>query len=146
MGQFNNICLRTQVQKKRPISNLLESLRDEDPSITSVILKDGAGPKASRWARATVAEDIVGVALKNGELILDLNEGQMISSINIQSLEERLKPIHEDIATLERDIKPLQDEKQLIDTAAQRRAVRMGWFGLVALCAQCMSYPVFWRE
>ncbi|KAJ3106827.1 hypothetical protein HDU97_005539 [Phlyctochytrium planicorne] len=123
-----------RVYEDRPVSNLFAALQEEDPSIKSIVVRDGTGVGSARWARSTIGSDILEVAMKKGEIAIEL-DGKPLT-VQIQPLHERLEPLKHDILQLETELKPLEDRKFELDAAAEQRASLVSWLGLFWLCAQ----------
>ncbi|KAJ3126927.1 hypothetical protein HK098_006967 [Nowakowskiella sp. JEL0407] len=139
-----------RISKVKPISHILTAIQEEDKSIKELALYDvdyhspgetnptgnvlDEGVTGVRWARSTIAEDILAVALKHGGLILDV-DGKKIP-INIPTLNERLLPLNASLDKIRSDIEPLEVQKKALDKLALNAAFRLSWLGLISLCAQ----------
>ncbi|KAJ3213388.1 hypothetical protein HDU67_002920 [Dinochytrium kinnereticum] len=114
-----------RVYEERPISNLLAALHEEDPALNVVSIRDGTGPDSARWARSTIGSDILEVAMKRGELALDLN-GKTLA-VQVQPLHERLEPLDREMLSIKEELQPLEERKLALDAAAERRASMVSW-------------------
>ncbi|KAI9104056.1 hypothetical protein DFS34DRAFT_646275 [Phlyctochytrium arcticum] len=138
-----------RVSSVKPISFLLEQIREEDPAVKEVAVYDlpSAPGRATgfRWARATQTANVLQRSLRRGGLVLMVNSQPI--RVRTPPFAERVKDIEAELATVEEQLLPLKETKAVLDKKASKSSVRIAWIGLGALCAQwgIMARLTWWE-
>ncbi|KAI9357258.1 hypothetical protein DFJ73DRAFT_821075 [Zopfochytrium polystomum] len=134
-----------RIHANKPISHLLTAIQEEDPTTTSLHIQEDMSKESPRWARSTMARDVLDVALSRGLLVLNVN-GENVK-LSVTPFAERVAPINQRINATKAELAPLSAKKLKLDRTAHRRGVVTNWIGLAALCAQwgIMARLTWWE-
>ncbi|KAI8818294.1 uncharacterized protein EV422DRAFT_580053 [Fimicolochytrium jonesii] len=138
-----------RISPARPLSLLLEQIREEDEGVQSVGVYDlgaeGQGEGGFRWARSTAARHILRTATRHGGFVLSINGHP--HKVLVPTADERTAPLMRELDKVMAELGPLAETKRMLDEKAHKTGVRMAWAGLAALCTQfgLMARLTWWE-
>ncbi|TPX72968.1 hypothetical protein SpCBS45565_g00373 [Spizellomyces sp. 'palustris'] len=135
-----------RISPLKPVSVLLEQIKDEDPNIKDIAVydlpKENEKDKGFRWARSTQISHVLNRSLHRGGFVLLVNNTQTLH-VHVPTFEARVFPLKNELESVENQLVPLRDTKKMLDEKAHKSSVRIAWLGLGALCAQ---WGIMWGE
>ncbi|KNC98707.1 uncharacterized protein SPPG_06385 [Spizellomyces punctatus DAOM BR117] len=139
-----------RISPLKPVSVLLEQIKEEDPNIKEIAVydlpKENEKDKGFRWARSTQISHVLSRSLHRGGFVLLVNNTQLLH-VHVPTFEARVSPLRHELESVENQLVPLRDTKKALDEKAHRSSVRIAWLGLGALCAQwgIMARLTWWE-
>ncbi|KAJ1567535.1 hypothetical protein HK405_005632, partial [Cladochytrium tenue] len=120
--------VRFRVHDDRPIGSLLTAIQEEDPTVLKIHVLESPEDSSPRWARSTLARDVLGVALKRNGLVFCVNDHNL--QLTVTPYADRAALIDAEIREVDAALAPIQSKKSALDRKAHRRGVITNWLGL----------------
>ncbi|KAJ1559436.1 hypothetical protein HK405_010643, partial [Cladochytrium tenue] len=105
--------VRFRVHDDRPIGSLLTAIQEEDPTVLKIHVVEGPEESSPRWARSTLARDVLGVALKRNGLVLCVNDHNL--QLTVTPYEDRAALVDAEIREVDAALAPIQSKKSALD-------------------------------